>query len=128
MLVTPPIQAPEQSGRMYFAPRIAGSRTMFGFSSELPYWAAVSKLYDEDKLEGAAEFLQETGIGFGASGLSLYRLVEAELATRLHGVKRNLSPHLSIEFVEEEQQGHLEPMTALIKQSTEGLRQRFGWQ
>ena len=79
--------------------RIAGTPGIWGVVGDNSRWNAVFRLYDQDKLEGAHELVQNLGIGQSGGGLHLVNLIDAEYALRVGGVSRELPGSVTIEYI-----------------------------
>jgi hypothetical protein len=100
---------------------------MFGIVDDAPYWNVVMRLYDQDKLVGASDFLAKMGDGYAGSAVPLRRLIESEAKSRREGIQSEIGDHLTLEYIPHEQQDRAEHIGRFVVESVQNLKSRFQW-
>jgi hypothetical protein len=85
------------------------------------------ELYYHDRLEPAYSLVEAMGAGSLGRGLGLFRMIEAEWATRTVSTRSARGDWLEIEWVAGEVSWSLEDLDAGIRQACDEVCQAFGW-
>jgi hypothetical protein len=110
-----------------YSPVAVGSPALWGLVGQNSQWQAAMRLYDQDKLEGAYELVEELGDGQMGTALPFLRQLEGELDLRTRGRREVVNDWLTVEFLPEE----LGEDISLVSESASALRERqhsrFSW-
>jgi len=109
-------------------PMRIGSPAMWGLAEDIPYWQAVSRLYDMDNVVGAYELAVELGAGRNARGLSMFRLVDAERDVRVRGTRHEVTDWFGVEYIPSEQGERIQALAQVALKKAGQERDRFCWQ
>ncbi|MCW5938533.1 MAG: hypothetical protein KF884_06710 [Fimbriimonadaceae bacterium] len=99
----------------------------FGSLGEYGDFNEALELYYHDKLESAYAFVEAMGAGSLARGLGVYRMIEAEWATRTASSRQSSGDWLEIEWIPTEASWTIVELEAAIRHACDQVCQAFGW-